>query len=454
MKRDNVIFDVTGDSSDFNATKRQDSLITTRKLSIVGWSIVFFGILGSLVWASFAPLDRGVPISGTVAKESNRKTVQHQVGGTIEKIFVTEGQSVRAGDILVRLNSVSTKSALEVTKSDYFSTRLLEARLSAEDRDANEIILPTDLNINVSDKSLIAELELQKKILTSRKASLNAETGAAEQAIAGAKAQSQALSASLESKEQQVSVLTEQLKNMRELSADGFVPRNRLLDLERSYMQLIGSISEEKANVMRTNALALELSMKKSQRLYDYKKEVKALLFEAQKDARMLEPRMRVQQYELEKADVIAPVTGSIVELAVFTEGGVVSPGFKMMEIVPSGDPLIIDGILPVNLIDKVSVGLPVEISFSAFNANRTPKIDGEIVNISADRSIDERSGFPYYRVKVRVLPSGSAMVLKKKMNVLPGMPVELFVKTGERTMLNYLTKPFLDRARSALSED
>jgi protease secretion system membrane fusion protein len=125
-----------------------------------------------------------------------------------------------------------------------------------------------------------------------------------------------------------------------------------------------------------------------------------------------------------------------------------------MMDIVPANDPLIVEGTLPVNLIDKVHKGLKVEIMFSAFNANRTPHIEGEVETVSADRAVDEKTGQPYYKVRVKVTPQGTKMIAEHHLNIIPGMPAELFVKTGERTMMNYLLKPLFDRAKSSLSED
>jgi protease secretion system membrane fusion protein len=125
-----------------------------------------------------------------------------------------------------------------------------------------------------------------------------------------------------------------------------------------------------------------------------------------------------------------------------------------MMDIVPEGDPLVVEGQLPVNLVDKVHAGLPTELIFSAFNANRTPRIPGVVETVSADRSVDERTGAAFYRVRVKVSPQGAKMVAKHRMDIRPGMPVELFVKTGERTMMSYLLKPVFDRAHSSLSEE
>jgi protease secretion system membrane fusion protein len=181
---------------------------------------------------------------------------------------------------------------------------------------------------------------------------------------------------------------------------------------------------------------------------------VRTQLTDTQKEAEALAARLDAQRFELASVDVKAPVSGTVVGLAVFTNGGVVPAGFKMMDIVPSDDPLIVEAQLPVNLVDKVHPGLKVELMFSAFNTNRTPHIEGEVETVSADRSVEERTGNAFYKVRVKVTPNGSKMIAEHKLHIIPGMPVELFVKTGERTMMNYLLKPVFDRAKSSLSED
>jgi protease secretion system membrane fusion protein len=297
-------------------------------------------------------------------------------------------------------------------------------------------------------------MTLQSQLLASRRASLQNELGGVDESIAGLKVQIQGLQESRDSKKTQVGFLKEQLEGMRDLAKEGYVARNRLLDLERTYAQLQGAISEDIGNIGRAQRQVLELNLRKAQRMQDYQKEVRSLLADVQKEAEAQGARMSAQEFELANVDVKAPVDGTVVNLAVFTNGGVVPPGFKMMDIVPSDDPLIVEGQLPVNLIDKVHVGLPTELIFSAFNANRTPHIPGVVETVSADRTVDERTGAPYYKVRVKVSPKGAQMIANHKMDIRPGMPVELFVKTGERTMMSYLLKPVFDRAHSSMSED
>jgi len=198
----------------------------------------------------------------------------------------------------------------------------------------------------------------------------------------------------------------------------------------------------------------LEASLRRTQRNEDFQKEVRSQLADTEREADALDSRLQGLDYELANAAVTAPVDGIVMASNIFTRGGVVGPGVRMMDIVPTDDPLVVEGQLPVNLIDRVHVGLPVELVFSAFNSNRTPHIPGVVIQVSADRSLDEHTGQPYYKVRARVAPAGIKLVASKKLDIQPGMPVEMFIKTGERTLMSYLFKPVFDRAKSSLSEE
>ncbi len=425
-----------------------------RRYARVGWIVVLLGFCGFMLWALTAPLDKGVPLSGTVAKESNRQTVQHQTGGTVADILVKDGDVVKQGQVLVRMNQIMAKSAFEMTEGQYLTARAVEARLQAEMANRRSIDFPEELKQRRNDPRVADMLRLQEQLLMSRQMSLQSELSSIDESISGLKLQIRGLEESRDSKKEQVGFLKEQLGGMRDLAKEGYVARNRLLDLERTYAQLGGAISEDIGNIGRSQRQVLELGLRRSQRMQDYQKEVRTLLTETQKEAVALAARLDAQKFELQSVDVKSPADGVVVGLAVFTRGGVVPPGFKMMDIVPSGDPLVVEGQLPTNLVDKVQPGLPVELMFSAFNANKTPHIEGEVVTVSADRSVEERTGMPYYTVRVKVTQEGAKKIAANKLNIIPGMPVELFVKTGERTMMNYLLKPVFDRAQSSMSED
>lgn len=418
----------------------------------LGWGIVVLGVLGFLLWASFAPLDKGVPLSGNVAVASNRKAIQHQAGGTVDETLVKDGDAVKAGQVLVRMNSVGARSAAEITRVQWYTAQATQARLLAERDGAKRISFAPALEQRKSDPRVASNILLQEQLFSARRRSLQDELGAIDETIAGTKLQLKGLEESMVSKKQQQRFLREQLDGMRDLASQGYVARNRLLDLERTYAQVNGGISEDVGNLGRVMRQIAEFGLRKSQRQQDYRKEVRTQLSDAQKETESLENRLQALDFDLNNVLVKAPVDGTVVGLRVFTRGAVVPSGFTLMELVPKDDALIVEGMLPVGLVDKVHPGLKAELIFSAFNSNTTPHIPGIVTQVSADRTVDERSGQAYYKVQAAVAPEG--MKLISQLQIRPGMPVDLFVKTGERTMMNYLLKPVFDRAHSALTEE
>ncbi|OWW18995.1 HlyD family type I secretion periplasmic adaptor subunit [Noviherbaspirillum denitrificans] len=422
------------------------------RYSRLGWLIVLLGVGGFLLWASFAPLDKGVPASGTVTVSSNRKVIQHQTGGTIEDILVKEGDTVKAGQPLVRMNEIQAKANAEAARVQYYTARAIEARLIAERDGKKGIIFPDELVNAKGDLRVTNSIALQTQLFISRQSSLQSELGALDESIAGLKAQVSGLQATLESQKQQQQILKEQLEGLRDLAKDGYIARNRLLDLERTYAQVNGGISENIGNISRSQRQIAELGLRRMQRQQDYQKEVRTQLSDVQREAEALANRLSSLDYELTNVVVRAPVDGTVVAMNVFTKGGVIPGGFRMMDLVPADDPLVVEAQLPTHLVDKVHKDLPVELLFAAFNQNKTPHIPGVITQVSADKLSDERTGMPYYKLKAQVTPEGKKLL--KDLQIRPGMPVEVFIKTGERTMMSYLLKPIFDRAHSSLSEE
>lgn len=418
----------------------------------LGWWIVLAGVGGFLVWAALAPLDKGVPLSGTVTVASNKKAVQHQTGGTVDAILVKEGDVVKAGDVLIRMNAVQATANAEVTRVQYFTARTTEARLTAERDGKSTLIFPPELESVRADPRVASNIEMQQHLFSSRRSAIQSELAALDENVAGLVQQNAGLAESRDGKKQQLQFLKEQLDGMRDLAREGYVARNRLLELERTYAQLSTAISEDISNIGRGLRQIAEFRMRRLQRQQEYQKEVRTQLAEIQKEASSLANRLSGLDYDLGNVLVRAPVDGTVVAMNVFTHGGVIAPGFRMMDIVPSQDALIIDGQLPVHLIDKVHPNLKVELIFSAFNQNLTPHVPGIVTHVSADRFVDEKSGQPYYMVKAKVAPEGVRMIAD--LQIRPGMPVDLFVKTGERTMLNYLVKPVTDHLKMAMTEE
>jgi len=418
----------------------------------LGWLIVLAGVGGFLIWATFAPLDKGVPLSGSVIVATNRKAVQHQTGGMIDEILVKEGEKVLAGQHLVKMNDVQVKAQAEITRAQLITARAVEARLIAERDNKTTIDFPAYLRENQHDSRVAEVIALQNQLFTSRQSAVKHDLAAIQENIAGLKGQLSGFNASRSSKKQQQGFLQEQLENMLALASDGFVPRNRVLELERARAQLMGEMAEDAGNIGRIQRQIAELELRRVQRVEEYQGEVRQQLTDIQREAQALQSRLIAQDFELDNALVRAPVDGFVVGISVFTQGGVVAPGARMMDIVPSEDVLVVEGQIPVHLIDRVHAGLEVDLIFSAFNQNKTPHILGEVTQVSADRFTDEQTGIPYYMMKAQVKPE--SMTLLAKHQIRAGMPVEIFVKTGERSLMNYLLKPILDRIHTSLSED
>ncbi len=423
-----------------------------RKYLRLGWLIIFGGLGSFILWASLAPLDKGVPLSGTVAVASNKKAIQHESGGTVEAILVKEGDKVNAGDVLIRMNNVQASADEGTARVQYIVARITQARLAGEMQHKTGVTLPAEFANAKDDPRVTESLDLQNQISSSRQAALRSELAAIDENIAGIVSQMHGIENSVASKNQQKASVNEELTGMRDLAKEGYLASNRVLETEQSLARIESEISSDLGNIARSKRQVTELTMQKNQRSQEYQKEVRTQLSEAQRQADTLQSQLKGLDRHLVNVEIKAPVAGTVVGLNVFTKGAVVAPGFKLMDIVPKDDGLVIEGQLPVHLIDKVYPNLPVNLMFTAFNQNKTPHIPGLVTQISADRFVDEKTGQPYYKVITKVAPEG--IKLLADLQVRPGMPVDMFIITGERTMMNYLFKPILDRLKLSMTEE
>jgi protease secretion system membrane fusion protein len=420
----------------------------------VGWTVVLVGIVGSLLWAGFAPLSKGTPVQGTVVVAGNRKTIQHPTGGIIRDILVQDGDHVKAGQVLVRMNDVQTRSQNAAIRAQYLTELATKARLVAEATNAKTISFPSELTDRVAahDEEAEADMQLQEQLLSARRAALKASLGALQENIAGYQAQ---LAGENDSHAQQLkerAALQDQLTGVRELAAEGYVPRSKLQDLERQDAALNGEIARQAGAAGQLASQSAEARLRMAQAQEDYMKEVRTQLSDVQRDTEALRSRLDETEFDLANSEVRSPVDGTVVGMNVFTDGGTIGAGAKLMDVVPTGEPLEAEGRLEVNLVDKVRTGMPVDMMFTAFNQNSTPRVSGTLTFVSADRLVDEHTGAPYYRVRAKVTDQGMKQL--RKLDIKPGMPVEIFINAGQRSMLSYLLKPIFDRAHTAFTED
>ncbi|PQQ38972.1 hemolysin D [Photorhabdus luminescens] len=418
----------------------------------LGWFVIGVGILGFLIWAALAPLDKGVASSGVVVVDGNRKTVQAPASGIISQIKIVEGETVKAGQTLVQLSQVQAKAQVDALQDQLHTTLATEARLLAEQHGDEALIFPDLLQQLHSEPRVNEIIELQKQLFVSRREVLRSDLAGLEQSVEGIDFQIKGLKSSFLNKRMQQAALKEQITNLKSLADEGYFPRNRYLELLREQAELNSSIAEMEGRAGQLEKQLQETQQRIIQRKADYQREVRTQLAEVQVSASEYRNKLDTAQFELTHTSIVAPVDGTVVGLNIFTQGGVVAPGEKLMEILPDQMAFEVETRVAVNLADKISKGLNVDLMFTAFNQNRTPKVEGKVAVISADRLVDPASSQPYYQMRVVVSPEG--MEKLKGLDIRPGMPVEVFVKTGSRSLLSYLFKPLLDRASTSLIEE
>ncbi|WP_434998628.1 HlyD family type I secretion periplasmic adaptor subunit [Pectobacterium brasiliense] len=431
-----------------NQTARRDEKRAVR----LGWLLVLAGFGGFLLWALFAPLDKGVMVNGSVVISGNRKVVQHNQGGIVDKIQVKDGDRVEAGQILLTLNEVDARSASEGLDGQYLQLVAREGRLLAEQQRLSDMVMTPRLQPLAGKPEMSVITALQRDLLRSRQQSLKLEAEGMRTSIAGMEASLSAQRQVMSSKQKQRETLEQQLQGLRSLAAENYVPRNKMLENERLLAQLNGDIAQLAGDINRTRRDIEQQTLLIAQRQQEYDKEVNSELADVRALLSDVGSKKEKADFNLANIQMRAPVSGTVVGLKVFTEGGVIAPGQTLLEIVPDDQPLFVDARLPVELVDKVWPGLSVELQFVAFNQSTTPRVAGTVELLSADRLVDERDGSPYYSLRVQVDEAGKRAL--EGLEVKPGMPVQGFVRTGERSFVNYLFKPLMDRLHLALTEE
>jgi protease secretion system membrane fusion protein len=417
-----------------------------------GWLVLLAGGGGFMAWALFAPLDQGVTAPGQVVVTGNRKVVQHPTGGIVAEILVKEGDEVQAGQAVVRMDTTLARAQLDTARAQWIIARAVEGRLSAERESRDTVDFPADLRALAGEAAVSQAMALQTRLFETRRASLRTELATIDESIGGLQAQIRGTESSRAAREEQLRLLREELRNQRDLAAAGYLPRNRVSEQERLQAQLTGQIAEDGAAIARARSAIGELRMRAIGRQNDYRQQSETQLTDVQKEVGSLASRIQALQFDLRNTEVRATASGKIVSLNVHTPGGVIQAGAPLMEVVPRGEPLRVEASLPPQFIDQVRPGLDVDVLFPAFNQRTTPNIKARVASVSADALTDQRSGMSYYRTVVEVTPEGEKQLRDKQIKA--GMPAEVFIRTGERTALNYLFKPLTDRVRSAMTED
>ena len=414
----------------------------------IGMLVLTFGGLGT--WMALAPLSTAAIAPGVAKVNGEIKTVQHLEGGIIRQILVKDGSHVVANQVLLRLEDTAARSALDGLRSQQRSLGATAARLESEQKALDTVKFPPYLIAAANDPTVAEIMAGQLKLFQARREAVESQISVLRQRIAQGKAEIGGLNAQIVAADSQHSLLKEEIKGLKVLYEKGYAPRTRLLALQRADADIMGRRGAAVSSIARAQQGNSEYEM----RMIDLRNQNAADTAKQLEDTRArlgeLDEKIRGAADVLARTEVRSPRAGVVTDLQFHTTGGVIGAGQKILDIVPDGEKLIIESQVRPDDIDVVHAGLPAQIHFPVYNARNMPLIDGKVIQVSADRLMDQRTGHPYFLARIEVSPES---LKKADIELLPGMPAEVMIVTGERTALSYLTRPLLDSFRRSLKE-
>ncbi|MDH2406591.1 HlyD family type I secretion periplasmic adaptor subunit [Bradyrhizobium sp. SSUT18] len=423
-----------------------------RGITVAGNLLVLCFMLGLGTWASLAPLESAAIASGVVESESSRKTIQHLEGGIVRNILVSDGDIVRSGQTLIVLDDTRAGSEMQSLQGQFWDAVARAARLQAEQQRFEKIAIPDALEQDsrqngvaaaaVSAQQFIFQARLQ--VHESQLAVSRERRRQVEKEIEGLKAQETATG-------QRIDIVREELDMVATLVNKGLERRPRLLNLQRELADVEGRRGEIAAQISRAGQVISEQQATLFKLESERQNEIAQSLREAQNQIFQLRERLLAAKDQLSRTEVKAPEDGVITDLRIHTAGGVIGAGAPLMDLVPRQDRLIVTARLRPEDIDVVHPGLIAEVHLVPYNQRRVPRLKGTVVHVSADRLLDKRTDQPYYATRIRI---DDGQIAANDIQIVPGMPVQVFITTGRGTVALYALRPLLDSFRGAFRED
>jgi protease secretion system membrane fusion protein len=425
----------------------------TSSVARTGLWVLGLGFGGFLLWAALAPLDEGVPTIGMVTLDTKRKSVQHLSGGIVKEVLVQEGQQVKEGDPLLRLDGAVAKSNYESVRQRYLGYRTMQSRLFAEQAGRDVIEWHADVKAAMGDPLIKQQVSTQQQLIQARRAALAADLQGIEENSQGLKEQFNSYQNILVQRRSQLALLSEELNNTRGMVKEGYAPRNRQFELERMVAESNAAIEDLMGNSLRITRQIAELRQRSVARKQEYRKEVESQLADITREVQSDAEKFVAVTADLDRMEIKSPATGQVVGLSVQTVGAVLQPGQKLLDVVPDTQTLLLEAHIPPHLIDKVQNGLPADIRFNSFSNSPQLVVEGKVLSVSGDLLSDpQQPQYTYYLARLQVTPSGMKTLGQRQMQ--PGMPAEVVIKTGERSLLTYLLHPLTKRFAASLKEE
>ena len=415
--------------------------------------VVLVGVLavGLGGWASTAQISGALIAQGSVVVDSNVKKVQHPTGGVVGEVRAHDGDRVKAGDILVRLDETVTHANLAIVTKGLNELYARKARLAAERDGADGVAVPKELAANINDRDVSDAVASERKLFELRRAARLGQKDQLQQRVKQLQEQITGLTAQQDAKSNETALIEQELKGVRDLWAKNLVQLNRLTSLEREAARLQGERGSLIASAAEAKGKIAEIQLQILQVDQEFTSDVAKELRETDSKIGEYVERKVTAEDQLKRTDIRAPQDGVVFQSTANTVGGVVTAGDPIMLIVPEADSLLVEAKVEPKDIDQVSLGQPVVLRFSAFNMRTTPELNGSVSRVGADTSSDQRTGQSYYLVRISMTAEEAARLGAAKLT--PGMPVEAFIQTGERTMISYLVKPLHDQLMRSFRE-
>lgn len=423
-------------------------------LRTAAWfALAFFVGLGG--WSAFAPLSGAALAPGHVGIENQRKTIQHLEGGIIDKIAARDGDKVKAGDLLVRLDDTVPRSTYDLLEGQFIDLIVERARLNAEQEGADYIDWP-DLLAIISNRERVGEaMRVQQALFDARREALQSRVDILRTGISHIQEQIRGFETQDEAVRRQLELIQKETEAVAQLVEKGLQARSRLYALQRTIAELDGTLGDIASRKAQARVLIGESELEILDLSTRNRNQVVGDLRTLASQIADMQPRLRAARATLDRLDLRAPVSGTVVGLQYHTEGGVIRPGAPVLDLVPEQSKFVIEAKVSPADIDVVSTGLPAEVRLVAFSSRITPTVPGHVTHVSADRLIDQATSQFYYQIKVQ-LDVDQALLREFDFDLAqlyPGMPVEVMVVTAERTLLDYLLQPVTDMFARAFRE-
>jgi HlyD family type I secretion membrane fusion protein len=422
-----------------------------RRPALVGYVIIIFafGIFGG--WAALAKLDSAVVAPGTVTVESNRKTIAHLEGGIVQQILVREGQHVARGQVLFRMDDTQPQASADMTHNQLMAALGQEARLIAERDGKSAVTFPPQMFAATAGPVAAEVVADQSKQFDERRASLSNQISIFEKKIVQYNSELEGLASEKDATERQLKFIEEELRDLRGLLEKQLVPKARVMSLEREKGRLEGLIGRSMAETSKAHNGVSEARLQIDQLRKKYLEDVNQSLLDVRQKISDLRERARVSADILRRVEIHAPRAGVVQNVRASTVGGIVKPGEPLLELIPDGDELIVSGQISPSDIDVVAPGSEAEVRFAAFHGKVLPVVMGRILSLSRDRLTDEVTRQPFFLARVAVDREQLPADVRDK--ITAGMPAEVIIPTGERSMADYLLRPLSNKMRKALRE-